>query len=130
MVPVTLQLSDTLVEQAQRVGVITQQGLEAVLSEALEVMGLTWDEVSVENLPKPIASLSDAEVLRLATSKMTSAQHQRLGNLQSRGKDEGLSEAEQYELMALFQMYQMGLLRKASAIEEAALRQLPLDLAS
>jgi hypothetical protein len=34
-VPITLQLSDTLVEQAQRVGTVTRQGLEAVLSEAL-----------------------------------------------------------------------------------------------
>jgi hypothetical protein len=129
-VPITLQLSDTLVEQAQRVGTVTRQGLETVLSEALEVMGLTWDAVSLESLPKPIASLSDAEVLRLATSKMTPEQQQRLGDLQAQGKAEGLSEAEHYELMVLFQIYQMGLLRKAAAIEAAVLRQLPLNLAS
>jgi hypothetical protein len=111
-VPITLQLSDTLVEQAQRVGTVTRQGLETVLSEALEVRGLTWDAVSLESLPKPIASLSDAEVLRLATSKMTPEQQQRLGDLQAQGKAEGLSESEHYELMALFQIYQMGLLRR------------------
>jgi hypothetical protein len=137
-VPITLQLSDTLVEQAQRVGTMTQQGLEAVLSEALEVMGLTWDAVSVESLPKPmtsgrsetIESLSDAEVLTLAKSKLSPAQHQRLGELQMQGKAEGLTEAEHYELMSLFQIYQMGLLRKAAAIEAAHLRQLPLMLES
>jgi hypothetical protein len=129
-VPITLQLSDTLVEQAQRVGSFTQQGLEVVLSQALEVMGLTWDAVSVESLPKPIASLSDTEVLVLAKSKMSPEQNQRLGDLQAQGKAAGLTEAEHYELMALFQIYQMGLLRKAAAIEEAYLRQLPLVLAS
>lgn len=129
-VPITLQLSDTLVEQAQRVGTITKQGLEVVLSDALEVMALTWDAVSVESLPKPIAKLSDAEVLLLAKSKMAPVQNDRLGELQVRGKAEGLTEAEHYELVALFQIYQMGLLRKAAAIEEAYLRQLPLILAS
>lgn len=129
-VPITLQLSDTLVEQAQRVGTITKQGLEAVLSDALEVMGLTWNAVSVESLPKPIDKLSDAEVLLLAQSKMSPVQNDRLGELQVRGKAEGLTEAEHYELVALFQIYQMGLLRKAAAIEEAYLRQLPLILAS
>ncbi len=129
-VPITLQLSDTLVEQAQRVGTVTKQGLEAVLSEALEVMGLTWDAVSVESLPKPIESLSDAEVLTLVKSKLSPTQHQRLGELQARGKAEGITESEHYELLSLFQIYQMGLLRKAAAIEAAHLRQLPLDLAS
>jgi hypothetical protein len=129
-VPITLQLSDTLVEQAQRLGAVTQQGLETVLSDALEAMGLTWDAVSVESLPKPIESLSDAEVLTLAKSKMSPVQHQRLGELQAQGKAAGLAEAEQYELLALFQIYQMGLLRKAAAIEAAHLRQLPLTLES
>jgi hypothetical protein len=129
-VPITLQLSDTLVEQAQRFGTITNQGLEVVLSDALEVMGLTWDALSVESLPKPIAKLSDSEVLLLAQSKMPAVQNDRLGDLQEQGKAEGLTEAEHYELMALFQIYQMGLLRKAAAIEEAYLRQLPLVLAS
>jgi hypothetical protein len=129
-VPITLQLSDTLVEQAQRVGTATQQGLESVLSEALEVMGLTWDAVSVESLPKPIAMLSDTELIALAQSKLSPVQHERLGELQARGKAAGLSESEHYELLALFQIYQMGLLRKAAAIEAAHLRQLPLELAS
>jgi hypothetical protein len=47
--------------------------------------------------------------------------------LQARGKAEGLSESEHYELLSLFQIYQMGLLRKAAAIETAHLRQLPLE---
>ena len=129
-VPITLQLSDTLVEQAQRVRTITKQGLEVVLSDALEVMALTCDAVSVESLPKPIAKLSDSEVLLLAKSKMPPVQNDRLGDLQERGKADGLTEAEHYELVALFQIYHMGLLRKAAAIEEAYLRQLPLVLAS
>lgn len=78
-----------------------------------------------DTLLEPIATLSDAEVLLLAQSKMPPVQNDRLGDLQARGKAEGLTEAEHYELMALFQIYQMGLLRKAAAIEEAHKRQLP-----
>jgi hypothetical protein len=137
-VPITLQLSDTLVEQAQRMGHLTHQGLEVVLSDALESIGLTWNAWSAESLPKPmtsgrsetIESLSDTEVLALAKSKMSPAQHQRLGELQAQGKASGLSEAEHYELLALLQIYQLGLLRKAAAIEAAHLRQLPLALES
>jgi hypothetical protein len=92
------------------------------------MMGLTWDALSAGSLPKPIAKLSDSEVLLLAQSKMPAVQNDRLGDLQERGKAEGLTEAEHYELMALFQIYQMGLLRKAAAIEETYLRQLPLVL--
>jgi hypothetical protein len=129
MVPITLQLSDALVEQAQRMGNLTHQGLEVVLCDALESLGLTW-AWSADSLPKPIATLSDTEVLALARAKMSPAQHQRLGELQAQGKASGLSESEHYELLALLQIYQLGLLRKAAAIEAAHLRQLPLALES
>jgi hypothetical protein len=74
----------------------------------------------------PIDALSDTEVLSLAKSKLSPTQHQRLGELQARGKAEELAESAHYELLSLFQIYQMGLLRKAVAIEAAHLRQLPL----
>jgi hypothetical protein len=129
-VPITLQLSDTLVEQAQRLGSLTHQGVEVVLCDALEAIGLTWNAWSAESLPKPIDTLSDPEILALARAKMSPVQHQRLGELQAQGKASGLSEAEHYELLALLQIYQLGLLRKAAAIEAAHLRQLPLALDS
>jgi hypothetical protein len=52
-------------------------------------------------LDPPISALSDADVLALADSKMDATQNERLGFLQIKGKSEGLTEAEQVELMAL-----------------------------
>jgi hypothetical protein len=129
-VSITLELSNNVVEQAQRLGNVTQQNVESVLGEALEVIGLTWNSWSEESLPKPIDQLSDPEVLALAMAKMSPEQHERLGDLQARGKAEGLLESERYELLALLQIYQMGLLRKAAAISEAKQRNLDLSLHS
>lgn len=83
----------------------------------------------LEDLPDtelypPIASLPDPEVLQLADSKMDATQNQRLGQLQTKGKAEGLSEAERYELLALMQIYQLGQLRKSEALAEAVRRDL------
>jgi len=129
-VSITLQLSDSVIEQAQRLGNVTQQAVESVLGEALEAIGLTWTSYSEENLPKPIDQLSDSEVLDLAMAKMSPDQHTRLGELQAQGKATSLSESERYELLALLQIYQLGLLRKAAAIAETKRRNLPLTLAS
>ncbi|MGI0494116.1 hypothetical protein ACN4EG_20215 [Alkalinema pantanalense CENA528] len=128
--PITLQLSDRLVEQAKRVGNMTQQQVESVLGDALERVSLTWDSLSEEHLPRPIATLSDAEIISLALAKMSAEQHERLGDLQAKGKEAGLTESERYELLALLQIYQLGLLRKSEAIAEAKHRQLPLTLES
>jgi hypothetical protein len=75
-------------------------------------------------------TVSLLEVLALAQAKMSLEQSERLGELQSRGKAVGLSEAEQAELLGLLEIYQLGMLWKAAAIEEAYVHQLPLVLAS
>src|ERR671932_820579 len=75
-----------------------------------------------------VSSLSDAEVLALADSKMDAVQNQRLGELQQRGKTIGLTEAERYELLALLQIYQLGQLRKSEALAEAVQRDLRSSL--
>jgi hypothetical protein len=47
-----------------------------------------------------------------------------LGWLQAKGKQEGLTREEQYELLALMQIYQLGQLRKSEALAEAVQRGL------
>ena len=61
---------------------------------------------------------------------MDAAQNQRLGALQAKGKAEGLSAAERYELLALLQIYQLGQLRKSEALAEAVQRGLREPLAA
>jgi hypothetical protein len=78
----------------------------------------------------PISTLSDAEVVELANSKMDAAQNQRLGELLAKGKASGLSVAERYELSALMMVYQMGQLRKSEALAEAVQRGLREPIAA
>jgi len=121
---VTLTLPENLVEYAKRLGDATQRDVAAILADALEMLLPTWDNL-LENTSIPtLSTLSDAEVLALANSKMDAVQNQRLGELQQRGKTIGLTEAERYELLALLQIYQLGQLRKSEALAEAVQRGL------
>lgn len=129
-VEVTLTLPENLIEHAKRLGDATQRDVAAILADALEMLLPTLENLP-ESSPYPsLSSLSDAEVLTLANSKMDAVQNQRLGELQQRGKTTGLTEAERYELLALLQIYQLGQLRKSEALAEAVQRGLrsPLSL--
>jgi hypothetical protein len=129
-VEVTLTLPENLVEYAKRLGDATQRDVAAILADALEMLLPTWENLSENSSSPSVSSLSDAEVLALADSKMDAVQNQRLGELQQRGKTIGLTEAERYELLALLQIYQIGQLRKSEALAEAVQRDLrsPLSL--
>jgi len=129
---VTLTLPDSLVKHAENFGRSVQRSKEDVLVDTLEVMTVIWP--MLENSPMPrlkpkIDMLSDEQVLMLADMKMDEIQDQRLEDLQSKGKQSGLTEAEQYELFALMQIYQVGLLRKSEGLAEAVRRGLrpPLE---
>lgn len=129
-VEMTLNLPENLIESARKFGGATNQRVEAVLADALEMV-LPMIEDSPSNIPYPPTSdLSDSEVLELADSKMDAAQNQRLGELQAKGKATGLSLAERYELLALFRIYQIGLLRKSEAMAEAVQRGLREPMAA
>lgn len=123
-IEVTLQLSNGLVEDAQRLGHATSRDASTVLTEALEQLWPTLENFSEEAFFPAISGLEDDEVLQLATGKMQEAQNARLGELQTLGKAEGLSEPERYELLALLQVYQLGQLRKSEALAEAVKRGL------
>src|SRR5215831_19796938 len=123
-VAVTLDVPESLIEKAQRFGGATQQRVEEVLTEALEIMVPMLEDTPDSLLSSPVATLTDAEVLQLADSKMDAMQNQRQGALQTQGKATGLSIAERYELLALLQIYQLGQLRKAEALAEAVRRGL------
>ncbi len=123
-VEVTLTLPENILENAKLFGDATQQEVEDVLTDALELM-FPMVEDSPEKIGSlQVAALSDAEVLRLAAAKMDEAQNRRLGELQTKGKVDGLSGDERYELLALLRIYQIGQLRKSEALAEAVQRGL------
>ncbi len=121
-VEVTLRLPEHLVEHAKRFGELTHRDVGQVLADTLEMM---WATISMgPELEPDVSTLSDEEVLALADAKMDPAQNNRLAELQAQGKVEGLSEAEQVELLRLLHLYQAGQLRKSEGLAEAVRRGL------
>lgn len=123
-IEVSLQLPEGLIAHARRLSSATQRELDTVLSDALEMFWLPVEELPGAEAQLPVSALSDEAVIALANSKMDQVQNQRLGDLQSKGKTTGLTEAERYELFSLLQIYQIGQLRKSEALAEAAKRGL------
>lgn len=127
-VQITLTLPDRLIDRAKRLGEQTQRDMETILADTIEMVLPTLENAS--DRIADMSALSDAEVLKLAESKMDEVQNKRLGELQQHGKQTGLTEAERYELLALLQIYQIGQLRKSEALAEAVTRGLIPPLAS
>lgn len=123
-IEIALNLPESLIENAKRFGGVTNQGIEDVLVEALELLFPMWEDSPDSMLQPLISTLSDKEVLQLANSVMDKKQDKRLGELQAKGKAASLNTAERYELLTLLRIYQIGLLRKSEALAEAVQRGL------
>jgi len=130
MAQLTLSLPDSLIDQAGHMGRATHRDAPAVLADALEMMWPAWEDMLSSDPFPPVTLLSDAEVLELADLKMDAVQNRRLGELQSRGKTSGLKPAEQFELLALIHLYQIGQVRKSEGLAEAVRRGLREPLPS
>ena len=124
MTQITIDLPVSLVESAQCLGKATARELSEVLSDSLEIILPTFNSLSAVGNHLEVSHLLDSEVIELADSKMDAVQNQRLGELQAKGKNTGLTEAEGYELLVLISIYQMGQLRKSIALAEAVKRGL------
>jgi hypothetical protein len=124
MTQITINLPVSLLESAQCLGKATERELSEVLIDTLEIVLPTFNSLSAVGNHVKISHLLDAEVIELANSKMDVVQNQRLGELQAKGKNTGLTEAEGYELSVLISIYQMGQLRKSIALAEAVKRGL------
>ncbi|MBV7329947.1 hypothetical protein KFU94_17225 [Chloroflexi bacterium TSY] len=126
-VEVTLSVPNTVLEHAAQLGRLTKQSVEDVLADKLEIMDDLWpilDDLPYDGYSKDVSDLSDDEVLELAHMTMTEIQDERLSHLQAKGKQKNLNIPEQYELIALMQIYRIGLLRKSEGLAEAVRRGL------
>ncbi|MEZ4529337.1 MAG: hypothetical protein R2941_25795 [Desulfobacterales bacterium] len=130
MAHLTLNLPENLVEHARYFGRVTHRDAATVLADTLEMIWPAWADLQSSDIFKPVADLSDTEILELADLKMEHAQNDRLGKLQSKGKISGLTPAEQFELMTLIHIYQIGQLRKSEGLAESVRRGLRNPLAS
>ncbi|MBC1190209.1 hypothetical protein H0902_04990 [Microcystis aeruginosa BLCCF108] len=124
MTQITINLPVSLLESAQCLGKATARELSEVLIDTLEIILPTFNNLSIIGNQTKVSHLLDSEVIELANLKMDAVQNQRLGELQAKGKNTGLTEAEGYELLVLISIYQMGQLRKSMALAEAVKRGL------
>src|SRR5258707_5581776 len=117
---VTLTLPDATYRRAIHLARLTGRDIADVLADTLDI---SLQPLGIEAITgKPIAELSDSEVLAVADSSMESDQDQRLSELLDKQQASKLANDERPELIALMQVYQEGLLRKAQAFNEAVRR--------
>ncbi len=127
-VTITINLPENLAASVQRLGEATARNISEVLVDTLEIILPSLNNVSENSLNSEISQMSNQEVIELANLKMEATQNQRLGELQAKGKNTGLTETERYELLGLMSIYQIGQLRKSAGLAEAVRRGLKTAL--
>ena len=127
-IPITINLPESLAASVERLGEATAREISDVLLDTLEIVLPTLDHLSEMSINSNIHDISDQEVLELANLKMDVVQNQRLGELQAKGKNTGLTAGERYELLILMSLYQMGQLRKSEGLAEAVKRGIKTPL--
>jgi hypothetical protein len=123
---VTLELSDEAVLRAERLANASGMSVGQILSEAVDAsLPLVLPRVQ----SRPVADLSDAEVLSEQALRMSPDDDARLTILLEKQREGEISPVERQEMMSLMGAYSAGLLRKAEALAEAVKRGLRPPLA-
>jgi hypothetical protein len=117
---VTLELSDTLAQQAKQIAALTHRRLEDVLIE--------WIDRAVTELP--IESLPDEQILTLCDLHMEPEQQELLSDLLARNQEGQLGQSELDQLDQLMKIYRRGLVHKARALKVAVEKGLRPSLES
>jgi predicted DNA-binding protein len=119
---VTITLPVEVYNQVERLAQLTSRDIADVLSDAIK---LSIPELGLQTeLIESVSRLSDDRVIALTQLQLEPEQDKRLSNLLNRQQEGIITEAEQIELSSLMQIYQEGLLRKATALKEAVQRGL------
>jgi hypothetical protein len=116
---VTVTLPDEVYRRAKRLAQLTSCDVADILTDTIVLSLPPFSQR--QELIKPVAELSDEEILALTELQMEPAQDRRLSLLLDRQQAGELTEPERSELLELMQFYQEGLLRKAQALHEAVL---------
>ena len=124
---VTITLPDDIYRKAERFARLANCDISTVFANTIE-QSIPSLRPETETLPL-IADLDDEEVLAIAHLQMSPEEDCRLSELLDRQQSGQLTKTERPELNTLMQVYQEGLLRKATALKEAVQRGLmnPLD---
>lgn len=124
---VIITLPDEIYHRAERLAQLIHRDVADILADTL---ALSLPPLSLQpEAVRPIMELSDEDVLALAELQMEPDQDRRLSVLLEGQQAGELTDAERPELLALMQLYQERLVRKAQALREAVRRGLrqPLE---
>lgn len=117
---VVVTLPDDVYRRVERLAQLTNREVADLVADTI-ALSLPPLDLSTGLVPA-VMSLSDEAVLALTELQMLPAQDRRLSALLQKQQAQELSVPEQAELLALMQVYQEGLLRKAQALREAVRR--------
>ncbi|MBW4431081.1 MAG: hypothetical protein KME28_04930 [Pelatocladus maniniholoensis HA4357-MV3] len=119
---ITITLPDEVYQRAERFARLANRDIASVLADTIQlsIPPIRADILDLE----PVSTLCDQQVLALTELQMESEQDARLSELLDRQQAGLLIEDERLELQTLMQIYQEGLLRKATALSEAVKRGL------
>jgi hypothetical protein len=119
---ITITLPDEVYQRAERFARLANRDIASVLADTIQlsIPSVRADIVDLE----PISALSDEQVLLLTELQMEPAQDARLSELLDRQQAVSLAGEERSELQTLMQIYQEGLLRKATSLSETVKRGL------
>lgn len=124
----TINLPDEVYHRVQQLAASSNRDVSDILTDTIQwflpLLALQ------SQFQEPISILPDEQVLTLTELQMEAKQDQKLSDLLDRQQAGVLTEIEQLELQALMQVYQVGLLRKATALSEAVKRKLIDPLSS
>ena len=125
---ITITLPDEVYQRAERFARLANRDIASVLADTIQfsIPPISPEAAALE----PVSALSDEQVMALTQLQMESEQDARLSDLLDRQQSGILTEIERIELQTLMQIYQEGLLRKATALSEAVKRGLMEPLSS
>lgn len=119
---ITIILPDEVYQRVERFARLANRDVASVLADTIQlsIPPVTDDVTDLES----VSTLSNEQVLALTELQMEPDQDARLSELLDCQQAGLLAENERLELQTLMQIYQEGLLRKATALNEAVKRQL------
>lgn len=119
---IIITLLDDIYQRAERFARLANRDVASILVDTIQlsIPPVSGDVSDLE----PVSALSDEQVLMLTELQMEPEQDARLSELLDRQQSGTLSEGDRSELQTLMQVYQEGLLRKATALSEAVKRGL------
>ena len=123
---VEITLPDEVYHRAERLAQVVSRNVSDLLADTITLALPSLTPYAQKE--QPITELADQEVLALADLQMSPAQDQCLSSLLDKQQAGTLIDSEPAELLALMQVYQEGLLRKAQALREAVRRGLRAPL--